>query len=458
MKIELKYKPFYKQFLAHIAPYRIVLYGGAMYSGKTRWLCADILRRCLDFPGAQAAIIRRNMPSLKRSTLRTFLQIIDDRLIRRLNQQDMYVELKNGSVIFFMEANEQKDPEFYKFGGVELTFLGIDEAQEVSEKALLMLLPKLRHLPFGYKHIEDLPPQAIRVNLTANPAPGWLKEKYVDMNGKNPDAIFIPARIYDNPYAAKDAVDRLRKMFGENEILFRRFVNGDWNVVNQEDIWMLIEPTWIQDAIIENDDEGLYSSEDLDTYLGVDPARTADKMVIAKVRGRRLVGLETYKYVTTPDIADIVEKKIKEEGINPQHIAIDAIGVGAGVVDELQRRGWDVKAFFAGQKPIISDTLKEEMGEEFVEFVNVRAQAYWLLRKLFQNSLIEISGNIEQLDLLKNELLTIRYKLLSEKTIQIESKDKIRQRLGRSPDYADAFVMAIFAKHLASELNKVVWV
>jgi hypothetical protein len=456
--LQAKYKPFKQQFLAHIAPYQIVLYGGAMWSGKTRWLCADIIWRAWNFPGSQGAIIRRNLPSLKRSTWRTFLQLVDDRMIKRMNQQDNYVEFKNGSIIFFMEANEQKDPEFYKFGGVELTFFGIDEAQEVAEKALLMLLPKLRHLPRGFKHIEDLPPNLRRVDLTANPAPGWLKEKFVDRNGKDPNSIYIPARVFDNPYKPKNAIETLRSQFGGNEALFKRMVLGDWNAVNEEDVWLLIDPTWVEDAIVEDDNEGIYTNENLPIYLGVDVARVKDKLVIAKVKERRLIGFETYKNVRIPDIVNLLEQKIKKEGIAPENIVIDAIGVGAGVVDDLQSKGYDVKPFMAGQKPFKNDEIINEMGGEFVEFANLRAQAYWLVRKLFQNGMIEISNSIEDLELFKNELLSIRYKLQAERVIQIETKDKIRQKLGRSPDYADAFVMAIFAKHLAGQLNRIIWV
>lgn len=428
-----------------------------MNSGKTRWLCADIIRRCLDFPGSQAGIVRRNMPSLKRSTLRTFLQLVDDRLVKRFNQQDMYVEFKNGSVVFFMEANEQKDPEFYKFGGVELTFLGIDEAQEVSEKALLALLPKMRHVPRGYKHIEDLPPNTIRVNLTANPAPGWLKEKFVDRR-ESEDSIYIPATVFDNPYAPKDWVKKQKELFGFNETLFRRFVLGDWSVVYDEDAWVLIEPRWFEDAIIDLNEADYFDSENDDTeiWVGVDIARVKDKCVFAYVQGKRLIKFDIYENVRIPEIVDIIKSKIINEGIPPDHFAIDAIGVGAGVIDSLESQGYNVNPFFAGKKPIAVSEVEEEMGKEFVEFPNLRAQAYWYLRKKFQNGEIEISASIPEIELLKNEAISTRYKIVGEKTIQIEDKEKIRSRLGRSPDFLDALMMAVFCKHLQNEIKGLV--
>jgi len=453
MTIDLsdKYKPFFKQFLAHIAPYEIVLYGGAMYSGKTRWLCADIIRRAIDYPGSQAAIIRRNMPSLKRSTLRTFLQLIDDRIIRRFNQQDMYIEFKNGSIVFFMEANEQKDPEFFKFGGVELSFLGIDEAQEVSEKALLALLPKLRHLPRGYKHREDLPPNFFRVNLTANPAPGWVKEKFVD-NPVTENSIYIAATVFDHPYAPKGWLEKQKKIFGGNEVLWRRFILGDWSVVYDESAWLLFDPKWIEESLVDEDDE---QEGDNDIWLGIDIARVRDKTVIAKMRGNRLIGFETYMNVRADDIINIIKRKINDDGVLPGHIAIDAIGIGASIIDMLEGEGYEVLRFFAGRKPLDTGEIREKLGaENEIEFANLRAQAFWMLSRSFQNGEIEIVKTIDELDFLKNELLAIKYK--GERRIQIEDKEKIRSALGRSPDYLDAFVMAYFAKYLSNEIKSLV--
>lgn len=447
-----KYQPFMKQRLAHIAPYRIVLYGGAMYSGKTRWLCADIIDRCLRYPGAQAGIIRRNMPSLKRSTLRTFLQLVDDRIIKRFNQQDNYIEFKNGSIVFFMEANEQKDPEFYKFGGVELTFLGIDEAQEVSEKALLALVPKMRFLPRGYKHIEDLPPNAIRINLTANPAPGWLKEKYVDR--KNYDSIYIPATVFDNPYAPKDFAERQKRIFGYNEALFKRYILGDWSAVNEENDWQLINPQWLEDALVDAGDESEIGSEEV--YLGVDVARVKDNVVMAKVVGNRLVGFDTYSGIRIPEVANVIQRKIEGEGINPANIGVDATGVGAGVIDELANRGYEVTAYFAGQKPMMDGDIVEELGSEMLEFANLRAQANWLVRKYFRDGLIEIVKDIPDIELFKNEALAINYRIVGDRKVQIEDKEKIRSRLGRSPDFWDAFVIAFFTRFINNTITKLV--
>lgn len=96
------------------------------------------------------------------------------------------------------------------------------------------------------------------------------------------------------------------------------------------------------------------------------------------------------------------------------------------------------------------------MGKEFVEFSNLRAQAYWLLRKKFQNGTIEIDETIDGLDLLRNEAMSVKYKIVSDKVVRIEEKDKIRSRLGRSPDYLDALVMAVFAKYLTQEIKTLI--
>lgn len=220
---------------------------------------------------------------------------------------------------------------------------------------------------------------------------------------------------------------------------------------------MLIEPKWFEDAIVDPSDSEFFElTDEAETWVGVDIARVKDKLVFAYVRDKRLIKFETYENVRIPDIIDLIKSKVVNEGISPDHFAIDAIGVGAGVIDGLESQGYNVNAFFAGKKPLSNDDLQDEIGREFVEFPNLRAQAYWYLRKKFQNGEIEISADIPEIELLKNEAISTHYKIVGEKMIQIEDKEKIRSRLRRSPDYLDAFVMAVFCKHLSSEIKSLV--
>ena len=50
----------------------------------------------------------------------------------------------------------------------------------------------------------------------------------------------------------------------------------------------------------------------------------------------------------------------------------------------------------------------------------------------------------EQNNKLNTDLTTPKYEYMGEKKIKIEGKDDIKKRIGRSPDYGDAFCYALF--------------
>jgi len=111
----------------------------------------------------------------------------------------------------------------------------------------------------------------------------------------------------------------------------------------------------------------------------------------------------------------------------PEKIAVDAIGYGAGVADEL------VKSKYPCIRVNVAETsIDQEL------YKNQRAQYFWQLREGFQDNLIKLWPEDEEL---AAQLSSLKYKINTAGQIQIESKDDMRTRLGRSPDYADAAML-----------------
>ncbi|HKK27076.1 MAG TPA: hypothetical protein VKB18_03265 [Gemmatimonadota bacterium] len=75
-------------------------------------------------------------------------------------------------------------------------------------------------------------------------------------------------------------------------------------------------------------------------------------------------------------------------------------------------------------------------------FLNARAEAYWELRELLEAGEIALPRDEKLFD----ELVAIRWKPTGQGKIQIESKDDLRGRLGRSPDRAAAVSMAFYSR------------
>ena len=78
-------------------------------------------------------------------------------------------------------------------------------------------------------------------------------------------------------------------------------------------------------------------------------------------------------------------------------------------------------------------------------FKNKRAEAHWRLREALDPSTYE-DGNcplaLPPDPLLEAELTATRWKLVGRNEVQIEEKDAIKLRIGRSPDRGDAVVMS----------------
>jgi len=119
-------------------------------------------------------------------------------------------------------------------------------------------------------------------------------------------------------------------------------------------------------------------------------------------------------------------------------IAVDTVGIGWGVraliADAMKQGNNQSKATVVGINAA-------QMADNKELYANKRAEMWWATaRDLFSSGRIDTSAapNLEELEA---QLLSARYKIVKGK-IQVELKDDIRKRLGRSPDNADAFLLA----------------
>jgi hypothetical protein len=110
-------------------------------------------------------------------------------------------------------------------------------------------------------------------------------------------------------------------------------------------------------------------------------------------------------------------------------VVVDVIGVGAGVHDRLRELHYRTVAFNAGSAA--SDRRR---------FVNARASAFWHLRKLLEAGEVALPHDVELWD----ELTGLRWSADSQGRVQLEAKDDLRDRIGRSPDKADSVAMCFW--------------
>lgn len=179
--------------------------------------------------------------------------------------------------------------------------------------------------------------------------------------------------------------------------------------------------------------------------LAVDPARYGpDASVLAIRRGDVLETIVTWNKASTMQTAGRVLQEMSERGLRLDHAAmcsgrptdaapgkparlwIDEPGVGGGVIDRLREQGHYIHAFNGGATPRRHDKLR-----------NKRAETYWMVRERLEAGKLALPPD----DKLADELCALRWNVGSDGRVELEAKDQLRSRLGRSPDRADALAM-----------------
>ena len=214
-------------FLA--APEKDVLYGGAAGGGKSYAMLIDPLRFA-HRSAHRALILRRSMPELR--------ELIDKsrELYPKAFPGCKYKEVEklwnfpSGAKVEF--GFLERDADVYRYQGQAYSWIGFDE---------------ITHLPteFGWNYLASrlrtTDPEIVPyMRCTANPGgvgATWVKKRYIDPYPPNESFVgednltrkFIPARLDDNPYLAKDG--RYEEMLKALPATQRRqLLEGNWDV------------------------------------------------------------------------------------------------------------------------------------------------------------------------------------------------------------------------------------
>ncbi len=237
---------------------------------------------------------------------------------------------------------------------------------------------------------------------------------------------------------SRDWAEQRRLQWGEGSVLYATRVLGEFA---EQDEAGVIPIVWINAAVERW--QALLDAGDLAAlvpgFIGVDVADGgADTSVICRLAGATALGFDE---VLQRGLGDTMQVAGKAKALFDAHacgVAVDVIGVGAGVVSRLREQGVQVVAFNASEASTATDRSRE------LRFLNVRAEAWWLMREALdpeQGDGLALPPSTR----LIGELAAPRWGITSNGRVKVESKDDIRGRIGRSTDYADALIMAYWA-------------
>ena len=182
---------------------------------------------------------------------------------------------------------------------------------------------------------------------------------------------------------------------------------------------------------------------DVREWAGLDVARFgSDDSALLEGSGN---GPETVSIVHGQDTMAVAGMGVRYLLTRRGTLAVDVIGVGGGVVDRIreQRPPGVLLAVNVGESPDHDTDL----------LVNLRAQLWWDARRQLDPTSDEplSLARLGEADYarLRAELTAPTYRMTSSGKVQIEGKEELKARGLPSPDLADAFCLALYARSRA---------
>ncbi len=242
---------------------------------------------------------------------------------------------------------------------------------------------------------------------------------------------FIPSRITDNPFLVSTGY--LQQLQALPEPLRSQMLLGDFHAGMEDDPWQVIPTAWVDQAMArwkERSPKGEMLS------VGVDVARGGKDSTTIACRHTDMWfdRAQVFPGTETPDgpkVMGLVMATVRDRA--PIHL--DVIGVGASPYDFLRSARQDVYGVNVAERPTRTDRTGR------LTFYNLRTQLWWAMREALDpanDTGIALPPDTQ----LAAELCAPRWEM-SGTTIKVESRDDIIDRIGRSPDRATAYLLAL---------------
>lgn len=241
---------------------------------------------------------------------------------------------------------------------------------------------------------------------------------------------FIPSRITDNPYLL--GTGYMSQLQSLPEPLRSQMLMGDFTAGIEDDAMQVIPTAWVEAAQARWKRPN--KLEPMDS-LGVDVARGGrDQTILARRHGMWFDVPLVHPGAQTPDgpkVAGLSIAARRDDAV----IHIDVIGVGSSPYDFLNDAGQQV----VGVNVSESATATDKSGR--LRFKNLRSQLWWQFREALDpdnNTGIALPPDPRLLA----DLCAPTWKLTGS-TIYVASREEIMERIGRSPDYGSAYILAL---------------
>ena len=206
-----------------------VLFGGAAGGGKSFAQIFDAVYFAYRFARSSQLILRKTMPELERTLIRTLLGTYPMQWYK-YNSTDRKCFFENGSIVEFGYCGKEND--VYRYQSAEYDVIRFDELTHFSEHMYTYLISRVRGTN-GY------PKQLKSSTNPGGVGHGWVKERFIDIGAPDTEhsfpggtRMFLPATVEDNLFLMnRDPAYKTRLLnLGERER--RALLLGDWNIAD----------------------------------------------------------------------------------------------------------------------------------------------------------------------------------------------------------------------------------
>ena len=448
------------QTLAYDCDADQLLYGGEAGGGKT-----DLILGLASQEHQRSLLLRRINKDVSWLVDR-LAQILETR--NGFNGQDDRWTMPDGRVIDFSGCQHPGDEQRNK--GRPKDFIGFDEASDFLEQQVEFILGWLRTTAKGQRCravFATNPPTSVEGEWIVRWFAPWvdpshplypypmgkklwtcrgLEDEWLwfedpgeqQVGGEVKSTIsrtFIRSGLGDNPDLAKTNYRTQLQMLPEE--LRKRYERGDFTAGAQDDEFQVIPTEWIrlaQERWVPDDGFQMET-------IGVDVAQGGnDNTVLApRWRGKSvhmwLDKLMKWKGTETPDGASVAGRVLMAQ----RHAAQINVDMGGGWGGSTYEKLREAEIATFGFVP--SGKSEGRTSDGRLGFKNMRAEATWRMRELLDPDAREKVA-LPPDPQLRADLASYRWKLQSGGIIQIEMKEDIKKRIGRSPDDGDAVIIA----------------
>lgn len=411
---------------------RDIVYGGSKGSAKSYTGISLIFGDAFLHAGTHYFIARKKLNDIRKYAIPSIYEVfqhwgVTDSMYK-YNGQDNYFQLNNGSRVYLIEAKYYpSDPHYYRFGSMQMTRGMIEEAGEFEEAAKANLAASIGR--WKNDHYKLFP----KLLQTCNPSKNYLYREYYK---KHKDGTiedwkkFIQALPTDNKMLDSQYLTNLSMMLTPNER--ERLLKGNWEYDDDPD------------AIFEyNHILNLFTNEfilpGVRKYITADIAYLGSDLFVAGYwEGMVLKEIIAFEKVDETQVSNKIHELRMRTGTPLSNVIYDADGLKRFVRQSAESGNLNgAVQFHNNGSPV-------KVAGENENFFNLKAQCYFKLAELTRSGKMFIAEQRYREQIIQ-ELEQIRkLPIADDGRIRMEAKEDLRDRLGRSPDFADMLMMRAY--------------